>query len=131
MLFAIIPFICGFDYQQFPDLTGKAPADTVYDKKKNIFWQLFDTDKDDSADVALGYKPNHATPVYMMTGLGQEIIWQIDIDGVPVSYYWMDLNGDSLPFNGDEYNYAEILHDPKGDGLNGNEEIPFNPSRKI
>ena len=34
----------------------------------------------------------------------------------------MDLDGDGLPFSGDSYNYAEILYDSKGDGLNGNEE---------
>ena len=131
LLFAIVPFLCAFDYQQFPDLTNRAPADTVYDKEKNIFWQLFDIDENNSADVALGFKPNHAIPVFMMSSVGMEIIWRVDIDGVSASYYWMDLDGDSLPFSDDDYDNAEILHDPKGDGLNGNEESPFKSANKI
>ncbi len=125
LLFAIVPFLCAFDYHQFPDLTDKAPADTIYDKEKNIFWQLFDIDENNSADVSLGFKPNHAIPVFMMSSAGMEIIWRVDIDGVSASYYWMDLDGDGLPFRGDYYDYDEILYDPKGDGLNGNEDNQF------
>ena len=82
-------------------------------------------------DVALGYNPKDATPAFMMTVLGMMVIWQVDILDVPVTYYWMDLNGDGVPFDEDHFTYDEILYDPKGDGLNGNEEMAFKLAKDI
>ena len=122
LLIAMVPFLCGFDYQRFPDLSYVSPVITVYDLERNIFWEIYDTDKDDIGDVALGYEPIDASPVMVVTPIGTELVWEVDIEGVSASYYWMDLDGNGLPFSGGNYNYAEILHDPMGDGLNGNEE---------
>ena len=122
LLFAVVPFFCAFDFHQFPDLSNESPMFTVYDLEKNIYWEIFDTDKNDVADAALGYEPNEATPIFMMNQAGMDIVWEVDVNGVSIRYYWMDLDGDGLPFSGDSYNYAEILYDSKGDGLNGNEE---------
>ena len=125
LLFAMVPFLCAFNYQMFPDLTDKDPANSAYWDEKNIYWQIFDIDGDDLADVALGYQPNYAVPLVIMTPIGMQIVWQVDIDGVSITYYWIDLDSNGLPFAADDYDWAEILHDPEGDGLNGNEEVPF------
>lgn len=125
LLLIIVPCLCAFDYQRFPDLTNKYPVITVYDLEKNIFWQIFDIDENGVGDVAIGFEPNDATPVFLLTPIGMELVWEVDIEGVSASYYWMDLDGDGLPFKGNTYNYKEILYDPKGDGLNGNEENQF------
>ena len=131
LLIAIVPFLCAFDYQRFPDLSYVSPVITIYDLEKNIFWEIYDTNKDALGDVALGYEPIEANPVYVVTPVGLELIWEVDIEGISASYYWMDLDGDGLPFKGAYYNYAEILYDPKGDGLNGNEESQSLQTEKV
>jgi hypothetical protein len=116
---------CSLAYKKFPDLKEKAPSHTAYWHEKDIFWEIYDLDGNEVPDVATGYKPTLAVPSFVMTVHGMAVIWQVDIEGVAATYYWTDLDGDGIPFGEDVKSRAEILHDPKEDGFNGNEKIAF------
>ena len=131
ILLAIVPFMCAFSYESFTELTNKEPNHTAYHEQNDIYWQIFDLDEDGNPDAAMGYKPNGAVPVFMMTPVGMMLMWQVDIDGVSATYYWKDLDGNGLPFQDEGYDTAEILHDPNGDGLNGNEEVAYKLGKKV
>lgn len=125
LLLVIIPFLYAFDYNDFPDLAGKTPMRTIYSGKIDIVWEIFDSNGDGEENAAIGYKPILFIPDIKFTPSGPRIDWLPIIKNVSASYYWKDLNGDSLPFKNDLYDLDEILYDPKENGLNGDEEYPF------
>lgn len=113
-----------FDYKKFPNIPDDAGFVKIYMKNKNTVWKVYDLDMDNKFDVAVGMIPKSAEPLMMMTPMGPIVKYIVDIEGIPVTYYWMDENGDGLPFLNDgseEYDPNEVVYDLNGDGLNGNE----------
>ena len=112
-----------FDYRLFPKLDDKYVVYAQYWVQENIAWKIYAFENRYRAEVAVGYIPKRATPV--MNRRTGETDWDVDINDCPAKFYWMDLNGDGYPYNGEVLDVTEILYDPEADGLNGNEEIPY------
>lgn len=114
-----------FNYKSFPDVSNMTTNSEVYCPTYNIFWTAYDIDGDEISDIATGQVPRSAIKRIIMTKMGPQLVFQIDVMGVPITYYWKDMDKNNTPHidaeESSNYNNAEILFDPKGDGLNGNE----------